>query len=65
VIARRPAAGVQPPAIYRFFGDKDGLLEAVAEHGYATFIAISGPSRRWTTRLRTCGQPRTWRSNSG
>ena len=33
------AAGVQPPAIYRFFGDKDGLLEAVAEHGYATFIA--------------------------
>jgi AcrR family transcriptional regulator len=33
------AAGVQPPAIYRFFGDKDGLLEAVAEHGYATFMA--------------------------
>lgn len=33
------AAGVQPPAIYRLFGDKDGLLEAVAEHGYANFIA--------------------------
>ncbi|MEU4519115.1 TetR/AcrR family transcriptional regulator [Amycolatopsis sp. NPDC024027] len=33
------AAGVQPPAIYRLFGDKDGLLEAVAEHGYATFFA--------------------------
>ncbi|NUT46194.1 MAG: TetR/AcrR family transcriptional regulator [Saccharothrix sp.] len=33
------AAGVQPPAIYRLFGDKDGLLEAVAEHGYATFLA--------------------------
>ena len=33
------AAGVQAPAIYRLFGDKDGLLEAVAEHGYATFLA--------------------------
>src|ERR1700753_4064240 len=25
-------AGVQAPAIYRLFGDKAGLLEAVAEH---------------------------------
>jgi AcrR family transcriptional regulator len=33
------AAGVQAPAIYRLFGDKDGLLDAVAEHGYATFLA--------------------------
>ncbi|WBO68414.1 TetR/AcrR family transcriptional regulator [Streptomyces camelliae] len=33
------AAGVQPPALYRLFGDKDGLLEAVAEHGFATFLA--------------------------
>lgn len=33
------AAGVQAPVIYRLFGDKDGLLEAVAEHGYATFFA--------------------------
>ncbi|MFI6653132.1 TetR/AcrR family transcriptional regulator [Streptomyces sp. NPDC050529] len=33
------AAGLQPPAIYRLFGDKDGLLEAVAEHGFATFLA--------------------------
>ncbi|MGD6740662.1 TetR/AcrR family transcriptional regulator [Streptomyces sp. BH106] len=32
------AAGLQPPAIYRLFGDKDGLLEAVAEHGYAQFL---------------------------
>ncbi|MFF7333510.1 TetR family transcriptional regulator [Streptomyces sp. NPDC008150] len=32
------AAGMQPPAIYRLFGDKDGLLEAVAEHGYAQFL---------------------------
>lgn len=33
------AAGVQAPAIYRLFGDKDGLLDAVVEHGYATFLA--------------------------
>jgi AcrR family transcriptional regulator len=33
------AAGVQAPVIYRLFSDKDGLLEAVAEHGYATFLA--------------------------
>ncbi|MEV0749835.1 TetR/AcrR family transcriptional regulator [Streptomyces sp. NPDC050273] len=32
------AAGMQPPAIYRLFGDKAGLLEAVAEHGYAQFL---------------------------
>ncbi|MFD9738979.1 TetR/AcrR family transcriptional regulator [Umezawaea sp. NPDC059074] len=33
------AAGVQPPTIYRLFGDKDGLLDAVAEHGYTAFLA--------------------------
>jgi AcrR family transcriptional regulator len=33
------AAGLQPPAIYRLFGDKDGLLDAVAEYGFATFRA--------------------------
>ncbi len=32
-------AGVQAPAIYRIFGDKDGLLEAVAEHVMATFVS--------------------------
>ncbi len=32
------AAGMQPPAIYRLFGDKEGLLEAVAEHGYTQFL---------------------------
>ena len=31
-------AGVQAPAIYRLFGDKDGLLEAVAEHVMSTFV---------------------------
>ncbi len=32
-------AGVQPPAIYRYFGDKDGLLEAVAEHVMNAYVA--------------------------
>ena len=32
-------AGVQAPTIYRLFGDKDGLLEAVAEHVMATHVA--------------------------
>lgn len=32
------AAGVQVTAIYRHFGDMDGLLEAVAAHGYAVFL---------------------------
>ncbi|MCF4121144.1 TetR/AcrR family transcriptional regulator [Antribacter sp. KLBMP9083] len=33
------AAGVQPPTIFRLFGDKDGLLEAVAEHVLAGYVA--------------------------
>lgn len=33
------AAGVQAPTIYRLFGDKDGLIDAVAEHVMATYVA--------------------------
>lgn len=33
------AAGVQAPTIYRLFGDKRGLLDAVAEQGMTRFIA--------------------------
>jgi len=33
------AAGVQPPVIYRLFGDKRGLLDAVLEKGMATYVA--------------------------
>jgi len=33
------AASVQAPTIYRLFGDKDGLLDAVAEHVMATYVA--------------------------
>jgi AcrR family transcriptional regulator len=32
------AAGVQPPTIYRQFGDKDGLLDAVAGYLLRTYI---------------------------
>ncbi|GAA2603675.1 TetR/AcrR family transcriptional regulator [Paractinoplanes durhamensis] len=32
------AAGVQPPTIYRLFGDKDGLLDAVAEDAMGTYV---------------------------
>jgi AcrR family transcriptional regulator len=33
------AAGVQAPTIYRLFGDKSGLLDAVAEHGFTNYMA--------------------------
>lgn len=41
VTTRRVAerAGVQAPTIYRLFGDKDGLLDAVAEHAMTRFAA--------------------------
>ncbi|MQY38757.1 hypothetical protein SRB17_67710 [Streptomyces sp. RB17] len=33
------AAGVQPPTLYRLFGDKDGLLDAVAAYGFQQYLA--------------------------
>lgn len=41
VTTRAVAAGasVQAPTIYRLFGDKDGLLNAVAQHIFATYVA--------------------------
>lgn len=38
-------AGISPPTIFRLFGEKDGLLSAVAEYGYAQFIAAKSPLR--------------------
>ncbi len=32
------AAGVQVPTLYRLFGDKQALLDAVAEHGLKTYL---------------------------
>jgi AcrR family transcriptional regulator len=37
------AAGVQAPTIYRLFGDKGGLLDAVARHGFADYLARKPP----------------------
>ncbi len=37
------AAGVQAPSIYRLFGDKNGLLDAVVEHGFADYMAQKHP----------------------
>lgn len=33
------AASVQAPTIYRLFGDKEGLLRAVAEEAFAAYVA--------------------------
>jgi len=33
------AAGVQAPTMYRLFGDKEGLLDAVAAHGFEQYLA--------------------------
>ncbi|MCH0543435.1 TetR/AcrR family transcriptional regulator [Streptomyces sp. MUM 203J] len=51
------AAGLQPPAIYRLLGDKDGPLDAVAEHGFTAFLATKhvGPDPRDPVEdLRAC-----------
>lgn len=45
------AAGVQAPAIYRLFGDKDGLLRAVAEHAMASFVAAKASKLQATTTI--------------
>jgi AcrR family transcriptional regulator len=37
--------GVSPPTIFRLFGEKNGLLSAVAEYGYAQFLAAKRPLR--------------------
>ncbi|MBR7825964.1 TetR/AcrR family transcriptional regulator [Actinospica sp. MGRD01-02] len=33
------AAGVQTPTLYRLFADKDGLLDAVADFGFESYLA--------------------------
>lgn len=38
------AAGVQTPALYRFFRDKSALLDALVEYGFATYLASKPPT---------------------
>ncbi|MEV4175540.1 TetR/AcrR family transcriptional regulator [Nonomuraea sp. NPDC049709] len=33
------AAGIQAPTLYRLFGDKEGLLDAVASYGFEDYLA--------------------------
>jgi AcrR family transcriptional regulator len=50
------AAGVQAPTIYRLFGDKGGLLDAVAEYGFAAYLGrkkVRKPSPDPVENLRT------------
>lgn len=37
------AAGVQAPVIYRLFGDKEGLLDAVVAYGFASYLEQKPP----------------------
>lgn len=41
------AAGVQPPVIYRLFGDKQGLLDAVMTQGLSAYVG--GKAKQQTT----------------
>lgn len=50
------AAGVQVPALYRLFGGKQGLLDAVAERGFTAYLkekAIRKPGQDPVEDLRT------------
>lgn len=40
------AAGVQAPTLYRLFGDKQGLLEAAADHGLWAYVAAKSTRRQ-------------------
>ncbi len=46
------AAGVRAPTIYRLFGDKDGLLDAVAEQQMATYVAAKTAAATTATSRR-------------
>ena len=45
------AAGVQAPTLYRLFGDKQGLLDATAEHGLWTYVAAKSTRQQSTDPL--------------
>ncbi|MEU9832342.1 TetR/AcrR family transcriptional regulator [Streptosporangium sp. NPDC048047] len=40
------AVGVSQPVLYRLFGDKRGLLDAVADHGYERYAALKAAQER-------------------
>ena len=59
------AAGVQAPAIYRTFGDKDGLLDAVAEHAFATHVAAKAREQEQDTGDPVADLRRGWDTHVG
>ncbi|GIH49241.1 transcriptional regulator, TetR family [Microbispora rosea] len=42
------AVGVTQPVLYRLFGDKRGLLDAVADHGYERYAALKAAQEQTT-----------------
>ncbi len=46
------AAGVGAPALYRHFGDKEGLLSAVVDHGWEQYLATKRDRRPGTDPLQ-------------
>lgn len=40
------AAGIGAPMLYRLFGDKNGLLQALVDHGYERYLAGKRAARR-------------------
>ncbi|MEU8178385.1 TetR/AcrR family transcriptional regulator [Microbispora hainanensis] len=42
------AVGVTQPVLYRLFGDKRGLLDAVADHGYERYAALKATQEQTT-----------------
>jgi AcrR family transcriptional regulator len=40
------AVGVSQPVLYRLFGDKRGLLDAVADHGYERYAKLKAAEER-------------------
>ena len=54
---RAVAASVQAPTLYRLFGDKRGLLNAVTEHGLSAFFAQKTVLEPHPDRCRPCVRP--------
>ncbi|CCH18608.1 TetR/AcrR family transcriptional regulator [Micromonospora lupini] len=59
------AAGVQAPTIYRLFGDKDGLIDAVAEHVMAAYVSGKSASAHEATGDPVADLRSGWRTHIG
>ena len=57
------AAGVQAPTIYRQFGDKEGLIDAVAEHVMATYVAAKSETAAAEDTDPVTGLRAAWRTH--